>query len=105
MLLMYSGPLSQRIVWRSSAPFDRSIQRGGDTKGLQREILLMPKTSRLKSLITLVFFAQADFVLDALQQALYDHRSARDGGLVHHGNRGAQYVSIPYSERLAEAGV
>jgi putative transposase len=56
-------------------------------------------------LITLVFSAQADFVLDALQQALYDHRSARDGGLVHHGNRGAQYVSIPYSERLAEAGV
>ncbi|MEC4747011.1 IS3 family transposase [Methylomicrobium sp. Wu6] len=49
--------------------------------------------------------AQTDFVLDALEQALYDRRPARDGSLVHHSDRGVQYVSIRYSERLAEAGV
>lgn len=49
--------------------------------------------------------AQTDFVLDALEQALYDRRLARDGGLIHHSDRGVQYVSIRYTERLAEAGV
>ena len=49
--------------------------------------------------------AQSDFVLDALEQALYDRRPARDGGLIHHSDRGVQYVSIRYTERLAEAGV
>ena len=48
---------------------------------------------------------QADFVLDALEQALYARRHERDGALVHHSDRGSQYVSIRYSERLAEAGV
>ena len=46
-----------------------------------------------------------DFVLDALEQALYARRAERDGGLVHHSDRGSQYVSIRYSERLAEAGI
>jgi transposase InsO family protein len=49
--------------------------------------------------------AQAGFVLDALEQALHDRRPARGGGLVHHSDRGRQYVSIRYSERLAEAGI
>jgi transposase InsO family protein len=49
--------------------------------------------------------AQTDFVLDALEQALSDRRPARDGGLIHHSDRGVQYVSIRYTERLAEAGV
>ncbi|WP_291521689.1 IS3 family transposase [Acidithiobacillus sp.] len=48
---------------------------------------------------------QTDFVLDALEQALYARRSQRDGTLVHHSDRGSQYVSIRYSERLAEAGI
>jgi transposase InsO family protein len=48
---------------------------------------------------------QTDFVLDALEQALYARRSEREGALVHHSDRGAQYVSIRYSERLAEAGI
>jgi transposase InsO family protein len=34
--------------------------------------------------------ARADFVLDALEQALYDRRPVRQGGLVHHSDRGAQ---------------
>jgi putative transposase len=48
---------------------------------------------------------QTDFVLDALEQALYARRPGRQGGLVHHSDRGSQYVSIRYSERLAEAGI
>ncbi len=48
--------------------------------------------------------ARAGFVLDALEQASHDRRPV-GGGLVHHSNRGGQYVSIKYTERLAEAGV
>ena len=44
-----------------------------------------------------------DFVLDALEQALYARQPERDSSLVHHSDRGSQYVSIHYSERLAEA--
>ena len=46
-----------------------------------------------------------DFVLDALEQALYARQHERDGSLIHHSDLGSQYVSIRYSERLAEAGV
>ncbi len=48
---------------------------------------------------------QSEFVLDALDQALHDRRPADGSGLVHHSDRGSQYVSIKYSERLAEAGI
>ena len=46
-----------------------------------------------------------DFVLDALEQALYARQPERDGSLTHHSDRGSQYVSIRYSERLGEAGI
>jgi putative transposase len=49
--------------------------------------------------------AHASFVLDALEQALHERRPVRGGGLVHHSDRGVQYVSIKYTERLAEAGI
>ena len=49
--------------------------------------------------------AHAGFVLDALEQALYERRPVRGDGLVHHSDRGVQYVSIKYTERLAEAGI
>ena len=49
--------------------------------------------------------AHAGFVLDALEQALHDRRPERGGRLVHHSDRGVQYVSIKYTERLAEAGI
>ncbi len=49
--------------------------------------------------------AKTDFVLDALEQALHDRRPVRKAGLVHHSDRGVQYVSIRYTERLAEAGI
>jgi transposase InsO family protein len=48
---------------------------------------------------------RTDFVLDALEQALCDRRPIRKGGLVHHSDRGVQYVSIRYTQRLADAGV
>lgn len=49
--------------------------------------------------------AHTTFVLDALEQALHDRRPLRDTGLVHHSDRGSQYVSIKYTERLADAGI
>ena len=48
---------------------------------------------------------RTDFVLDALEQALYDRQPQRDDALIHHSDRGSQYVSIRYSERLAEASI
>jgi transposase InsO family protein len=49
--------------------------------------------------------AHTAFVLDALEQALHDRRPLHRGGLVHHSDRGSQYLSIKYTERLTEAGV
>ena len=46
-----------------------------------------------------------EFVLDALEQALYDRQPDPEDALIHHIDRGSQYVSIRYSERLAEAGI
>uniref|UniRef100_A0A0S4VC73 Transposase n=7 Tax=Ralstonia solanacearum species complex TaxID=3116862 RepID=A0A0S4VC73_RALSL len=48
---------------------------------------------------------RTDFVLDALEQALYDRQPASSDTLVHHSDRGSQYLSIRYTERLAEAGI
>lgn len=47
--------------------------------------------------------ARTDFVLDALEQALHERRPAES--LIHHSDRGVQYLSIRYSERLTEAGI
>lgn len=49
--------------------------------------------------------ARTDFVLDALEQALYARRPFEQGPLIHHSDRGVQYVSIRYTERLKEAGI
>lgn len=46
-----------------------------------------------------------DFVLDAREQALYARQPDHDDALIHHSDRGSQYVSIRYSERLAEARI
>ena len=48
--------------------------------------------------------ARAEFVLDALEQALHDRQPWR-ANLIHHSDRGVQYVSMKYTERLAEAGI
>ena len=49
--------------------------------------------------------ARAGFVLDALEQALHERQPIRRAGLVHHSDRGGQYVSLRYTQRLAEAGI
>ena len=48
---------------------------------------------------------RTDLVLDALEQALYDRPENECDRLVHHSDRGVQYLSIRYTERLAEAGI
>jgi len=45
-----------------------------------------------------------DFVLDALEQAIYDRRGDVED-LVHHSDRGTQYLSMRYTDRLMEAGI
>ena len=47
----------------------------------------------------------AGIALDALEQALHERRLNPEHPLVHHSDRGVQYVSIRYTERLAEAGI
>ena len=46
---------------------------------------------------------RTELVLDALEQALWSRTGTE--GLIHHSDRGCQYLSIRYTERLAEAGV
>jgi putative transposase len=48
---------------------------------------------------------KTELVLDALEQALFARAAQREGKLTHHSDRGSQYVSIRYSERLADAGI
>ena len=47
----------------------------------------------------------AGIALDALEQALHERRLNPEDTLVHHSDRGVQYVSTRYTERLAEAGI
>lgn len=49
--------------------------------------------------------AHTDFVLDALERAVHERGPAAKDRLTHHSDRGSQYVSIRYTERLAEAGI
>lgn len=48
---------------------------------------------------------RTDFVLDALEQAIYARGGAWPAGLVHHSDQGTQYLSMRYTDRLAEAGI
>ena len=48
---------------------------------------------------------RTDLALDALEQALYERAVKPRDGLIHHGDRGSQYLSIRYTERLAAAGI
>ena len=48
---------------------------------------------------------RTDFVLDALEQAMYDRRGAGVDQLVHHSDRGTQYLSMRYTDRLSQAGI
>ena len=48
---------------------------------------------------------RSDLAIDALEMAIYARRAAGLVGLMHHSDRGVQYLSIRYTERLAEVGV
>ncbi len=48
---------------------------------------------------------RSDLALDALEQAIWERQEASTDGLIHHSDRGVQYLSIRYTERLAEAGI
>jgi transposase InsO family protein len=49
--------------------------------------------------------ATAGFVLDALEQAINARRPSADDGLIHHSDRGVQYLAMNYTQRLAEANL
>ena len=48
---------------------------------------------------------RTDFVLDALEQAVCERGAGRASGLVHHSDRGTQYLSMWYTDRLLDAGI
>ncbi len=48
---------------------------------------------------------RTDLALDALEMALWTRRTRPAKGLIHHSDRGVQYLAIRYTEHLAEAGV
>ena len=48
---------------------------------------------------------RTELALDALEQAIYERCDADTGDLIHHSDRGTQYLSIRYTERLADAGI
>ena len=48
---------------------------------------------------------KTQFVLDALDQAIWQRKTPDNKSLVHHSDRGSQYLSIKYTERLAEAKI
>ncbi|EIZ79372.1 integrase [Novosphingobium sp. Rr 2-17] len=49
--------------------------------------------------------ATAGFVLDALEQAIHARRPGPEDGLIHHSDRGVQYLAMNYTQRLAEANL
>lgn len=48
---------------------------------------------------------RTDLALDALEQAIHDRQPDSRSGLIHHSDRGVQYLSIRYTDRLADAGI
>ena len=48
---------------------------------------------------------RADIALDALEQALHDRQIGEQDKLIHHSDRGVQYVAIRYADRLADVGI
>jgi putative transposase len=48
---------------------------------------------------------RSDLAIDALEMAIYCTRDRDLDGLIHHSDRGARYLAIRHTERLAEAGV
>lgn len=51
------------------------------------------------------YSATASFILDALEQAIHARRPGPDDGMIHHSDRGVQYLAMNYIQRLAEANL
>ncbi len=78
-----------------------SVRREADARSWLDSAQPLPDDATIAGVSTSM---TANFVLDALEQALYVRRPGDDGSLIRHSDLGAHYVSIRYSERLAEAG-
>jgi hypothetical protein len=80
---------------------------GGDQRvGLRSTAKRFSPTGHSVNLAALIVsIVQTDFVLDALEQAIYARCGERLDGLVQHSDRGMQYLSMRYTDRLAEAGI
>lgn len=65
----------------------------------ERVVSLLPAVGRASRSV------RTDSILYALEQALHDPQLVQKGGSVHHSDRGGQYQSIRYTERLAEAAI
>ncbi|XQZ47571.1 hypothetical protein E2978_21610 (plasmid) [Paracoccus yeei] len=105
----YGGRISKRgdrllrtMLYEAANSLLCRVKPGRDQVLTDWAVAVKRRTSHKKAVVAL---AQAGFVLDALEQAVHDRRPAKGMGLVHHSDRAAQYLSIRYSERLAEAGI
>ena len=83
-------------MWPSSSIHSLIASSGGGSHGPPKRTLFSPIVHCC---------AIPCRAMDALEQALHDRRPVQNSGLVHHSDRGGQYLSIRYTERLAEAGI
>jgi len=96
-----SGPAGRRsraTVQGDDPPGRRGDAAGGSGDAAVHGDAAEPTLDRRPDL-------RRDLALDALEQALYDRPIGESERLVHHSDRGVQYLSIRYTERLAEAGI
>ena len=118
-----------RVRWRASPGFGRSpVHRDAAQSALGLRLHLRrhviprrARSARVKGFVYVAFVIdvfsrrivgwrvsaslRTDFVLDALEQAVCDRGADRVSGLVHHSDRGTQYLSMRYTDRLADAGI
>jgi len=85
------GPLSAGLAVPNRLPVNGSCQHLG--------------ACRVRSPLPAACCACACRAADALEQAVHERRPTKAMGLVHHSDRGSQYLSIKYTERLGEAGI
>lgn len=85
--------ISMRLPEADGSVIDRAVSLGG---WFSADFLRAATVCAAKKVVM-----HAGFVLNALEQAVHDRRPGKDTGLVHHSDRGSQYLSIRYTERLA----
>ncbi|MFC3170454.1 DDE-type integrase/transposase/recombinase, partial [Paracoccus fontiphilus] len=91
--------------WRSHGSIHVAIRRENSPLDCFLTLLiyrrLCPKDRRWRVSTSMT----TGFVLDALNQAICQRTPSETDKLIHHSDRGSQYLSIRYTERLAEAGI